>query len=83
MMKEHHQQQQQFFGLLFLQQKGAAVINMIVATSLISMACSMRHGVIVWGSDPIVFKDACQASVVNREWHPSDPSVRVGDSAEE
>ena len=56
---------------------------MIAAIPLISIACSMRHGVIVWGSDPIVFKDACQASVVNREWHPSDPSVRVGDSAEE
>ena len=82
-MKEYHHQHQRSFGILLLQQGGAVVISMIAATSLISIACSMRHGVIVWGSDPIVFKDACQASVVNREWHPSDPSVRVGDSAEE
>ena len=65
------------------QQGGAVVISMIAATSLISIACSMRHRVIVWGSDRIVFKDACQASVVNREWHPSDPFARLGDSAEE
>ena len=56
---------------------------MIAAIPLISIACSMRHGVIVWGSDPIVFKDACQASVVNRVWLPLDPFVRVGDSTKE
>ena len=59
------------------------VISMIEAIPLISIACSMRHGVIVWGSDPVVFKDACQASVVNRVWLPLDPFVRVGDSTKE
>ena len=50
---------------------------MIAAIPLISIACSMRHGVIVWGLDPVVFKDACQASVVNRAWLPLDPFVGV------